>query len=249
MKTSDQKYASPVDRQDSGATCGHRLVLAIAMLLMSSISYSAVLQFEAGPGSRLMGATNVNVPGFGLYDVSFNEYYCISTGQCFDSALEYLFFPVDNQLDAELFSLALLQDVFGALSTPAEYSLQPYQTNGCYDLNVCHILTPFSISTVDTFCTVFECGNFLFASDFTNNALASDEIAFFRRNLSTYSFDSSSLSDYVFAQWSIAADASPVPAPGTIWLSATGFIALLLVSGRRSGAGRNPFIQGPRGHP
>ena len=174
------------------------------ILLTLSFPGLATVILDVDGSGQLRGAQNVEVEGV-LYDVQFVDGSFLSVfGD--ESNL-----ATTSRYMSNLFSQAINDQVL----TGSVFDLNPEDTFGCSDPNLCRIITPYEVDDGLTFRAYYS----------QNRPSANAYYSYFDGPDPAITEDFSQSGIYVFADWGVAR----VPAPaGTLFL-ATGLLGLLRI--------------------
>jgi hypothetical protein len=216
----------PKDRtSNSSAAAGtrlpYRLILAVSVILMSTVQLKAAPFLITDGSGNLLGANGVLV-GTTLYDVLFVDGSCISL---YELCNEVSDLPFTSFAQAEAASQALLDQVF-LDSSSGDFDSKPWLTNGCSDAARCQVYTPTGNPGFPSATTVWVLAADNFAPGSGTDVAWS---AGFSLPKGTGTFD---CAQCTFAQWKPAT--APVPEPNPLLLLSGGLGALgLLIWSRR----------------
>jgi hypothetical protein len=199
-----------------GEMNGLKIIAALIAVFLPIASYSAILEVN-GEG-QLIGATDVDVDG-SYWDVVFSDGawdFSDGTG-----------LPASSKSDADLFSQALLDQVF----LDADLGLfdsDPETTNGCENLNACIIWTPYLVEESVTYFSLA----FNQRSDGVNPDMVRDVPGILGLS-GNFSTDTT----WTLGVWTPSSSTTPplsaVPVPAAVWLFGTALAGLIGFSRRR----------------
>lgn len=173
-----------------------------ALLLALSTPGFATVILEVDANGQLRGAQNVEVQGV-LYDVQFVDGSFLSV------------FGDESNLDttsrymSNLFSQALNDQVLAGTA----FDLNPEDTFGCSDANLCRIITPYQIDNGLSFRAYYS----------QNRPNENAYYSYFDGADPLITEDFAQSGVYVFADWGVAG----VPAPAGLLFLTTGLLGLL----------------------
>ncbi|ARN75477.1 VPLPA-CTERM sorting domain-containing protein [Oceanicoccus sagamiensis] len=183
------------------------------ILMAASNSSFAALIVNSG---MLMGATDINVEGT-LYNVEFKDGSCSGLFSGCDEASDFTF---STQSSAQSASIALERQVYRM----SEFIGVPALTNGCYDDYACNIITVYSTNVVITSSATYGYGSYY-------NMLPGPLYDKFGDKL--LNIDMESISDEVYAVWTVADTPSAVPVPGAAWLLGSALVGLTAIKRKK----------------